>query len=694
MLVAVIILALYFWAYVADVKSINGSLLVDDAAAILAGASLIAAFISYLWAPKKYIFWAALIAYGLLCITTATLILSTGGTSSPFIALWMLISIFSGIFGAYGLAPLFVALLVYMGLQFTGGTLSREAIIAIVLGGELPLATSFLLWHTRASGEDGGDRAYRQLASELSQVAGKSEVVINAIADGVIALDNQGIVELINPAAQQIIGWGKQDALALNYKSVLKLVDKQGQELTTANDPVSQALSINKEVTTNDLSILTSSGKKLLVSVVVSPVGQLGSGVIVVFRDITKEKAEEREQAEFISTASHEMRTPVASIEGYLGLALNPATAQIDEKARDFILKAHASAEHLGRLFQDLLDVTRAEDGRLSSNPKVVDVVAFAHDIVQGLRPKAAEKGLQVIYKPQPDNDDHSGERRLNPVFYANVDNDHLREVIANLVENAIKYTPKGTVVIDINGDADHVTISITDSGIGIPTEDMSHLFQKFYRVDNSDTREIGGTGLGLYLCRRLTEAMNGRIWVESQYKQGSTFFVELPRMAHEEAMRLIESGSAAATEPNQVVEPAHTVVTPPQPPIVTAPAVLPPPPPPLPPVTVVPTIPLATAQPGEATYTSPQAANIAEQLQSMNTPSPQPAQSTPMQPPAVNSRETQRPTEEATSPPTIVAPRPYVTSPTVNTPIASIEQNPEQYLHSRSAGVSIPPRD
>ena len=87
----------------------------------------------------------------------------------------------------------------------------------------------------------------------------------------------------------------------------------------------------------------------------------------MIFRDITKEKAEEREQAEFISTASHEMRTPVASIEGYLGLALNPATANIDEKARDFITKAHESAQHLGRLFQDLLDISKAEDGRLKN---------------------------------------------------------------------------------------------------------------------------------------------------------------------------------------------------------------------------------------------------------------------------------------------------------------------------------------
>jgi PAS domain S-box-containing protein len=678
--VSLIILALYFWAYFANVKSISAALLVSDNAAILAGISIAVASISYLWAPHKYISWSSLAAYILLCITSATLILNTGGTTSPFIALWMIVSVFAGVFGAYGLIPLFVALIIYFVMQATAGILSKEAIIAIVLGGELPLAVSYLIWHTKSTTDDTGDKAYRQLASELSQVAGKSEVVINAIADGVVALDAQGIIQLINPAAQQIIGWGKQDALSLNYKSVFKLVDKKDQELTNAADPISQALTTNQEVTTKDLGLMTNSGKKLLVSIVVSPVAQLGSGVIVVFRDITKESAEEREQAEFISTASHEMRTPVAAIEGYLGLALNPATAQIDEKARDYITKAHESAEHLGRLFQDLLDVTRADDGRLSNNPKVVDVVAFAHDIVQGLRPKALEKGLSIIYKPQPDDtDDRSNERRLNPVFYVNLDNDHLREVIGNLVENAIKYTLKGTVVIDITGDNDHVTISITDSGIGIPKEDMAHLFQKFYRVDNTDTREIGGTGLGLYLCRRLTEAMNGRIWVESQYKQGSTFFVEFPRTAHEDAMRLIEESASAP----------KMIELPPAPPIIQLPQLAPP-----------------VAAPRLNIQSSIQPAPVVQSVTYRPEVANTPASATssvaqPPQAPTINQNPTatvqstpQQPQHVPQQPTPLNLPRHYATLQNLdNTPLSSIEQNPGQYIQNRNTQVTVPPR-
>lgn len=133
----------------------------------------------------------------------------------------------------------------------------------------------------------------------------------------------------------------------------------------------------------------------------------------------------------------------------------------------------------------------------------------------------------------------------LGPIFFVDVDNDHLREVVSNLVENAIKYTRKGNVTIDIAGDATHARLSVHDTGIGIPKEDQVHLFQKFYRVDNSDTRDIGGTGLGLYLCRRLVETMGGRLWLESIYGEGSTFFVEFPRLTHEEAQRKIETTPA-----------------------------------------------------------------------------------------------------------------------------------------------------
>ena len=530
---------------------VGDSLLVSVPAVILAGATAVVSLVSYIWTPKNLILPFALTAYLLLAATIAALIIGTGGLSSPFIALWMLIVVFAGVFGLWGLIPILAAIGTFAGFEYVANNLSTDSIVIIGFSGILPLIASFIVWHSKVGGpkEDSNpdSKAYRNLANELTEVASKSEVVINAIGDGVMAIDSQGIIQLINPAAQRIIGWGKQDALALNYKSVLQLVNGKNEPLDAAGDPIQQVLNTNQQIRTNDLTLITKSTKKLMISLVVSPVGDAGSGVIVVFRDITKEKAEEREQAEFISTASHEMRTPVASIEGYLGLAMNPTTATVDQRAHDYIMKAHESAQHLGRLFQDLLDVSKATDGRLSNIPKVVDVTKFVFDVVQGLQQKATDKGLRLSYVPMPEG----GSKTIAPVYNVNLDNDHIREIVNNLVENAIKYTPKGEVIVDVTGDDAHVTISIKDSGIGIPAEDMPHLFQKFYRVDNKDTREIGGTGLGLYLVRRLAETLGGRVWAESVYGSGSTFFVELPRVSSSEATQIVEqAGMQAAVAP------------------------------------------------------------------------------------------------------------------------------------------------
>ncbi len=300
------------------------------------------------------------------------------------------------------------------------------------------------------------------------------------------------------------------------------------------------------------------------------------------------------------------------------------------------------------------MDVSKADDKRLSNNPKIVNIVEFTEGIVQGLAPKATEKGLRILFKPHPEGD-KEGERRLSPVYYSNVDNDHLREILSNLVENAIKYTPKGEVVIDVTGDTDHVIISVADSGIGIPKEDQTHLFQKFYRVDNSDTREIGGTGLGLYLSRRLTETMGGRIWVESEYKKGSTFYLEIPRTSHEEATRLIES--AALQQETPIIN-VKSYITP--------------------------DASSAAATAGQTVNTIVEPTPVA----------PAPVQAMPAQPQPVAPTPQPMQQPQVAPAPTYAPPAVPVTPQPPNIPLTSIEQNPSQYLRGRADGVAVPPRN
>lgn len=661
----------------------------------MAGIVAVCAVVFHFWSPKKFIVPLSATVYGLVVITAGTLVIQSGGISSPFIALWMAVSVFAGLYGMYGLGIVFGLVNLYIIYGAVTGSIAREDLIIAAIAGELPMFISYMLWNGRESLEEARDHDVSTLNKTLEQESSKSDAVIEAIGDGVMVVGQTGEILLINPAAQQMTGWSSNDATHLHFESVLKLQDAKGSPLESALNPISRVLNVGQQVREKELGIITKSGKRIYAAFVVSPMGGSGDGAIAVFRDITKERDEENAQAEFISTASHEMRTPVASIEGYLGLALNPNTATIDEKARDFITKAHASAQHLGHLFQDLLDVSKADDGRLKENPSVIDVVDFMRDVVDSLRTKSEEKGLEITYKPDGSKTT-SGTTVISPVLYTHVDKEHLREVADNLVDNAIKYTLEGSVFVDVTATDEYVRISIQDSGVGIPAEDVPHLFQKFYRVDNSDTREIGGTGLGLYLCRKLIESMDGRIWVESEFKKGSTFYVEIPRIDRAKASEFMEREAHAAQTTAPEVATAPNLGT------VETSVEIPTPPPEAVPSTTTGTAPESTIV-SEPTTVVPQPVVTAA-------PDPMAIPSAPVAPPETLAPEIPTPhrfgavsytpgAQESVPPPsTNPAPTPQLSPQPVavsapaapqraNVPLTSLERDPSRYISRRPQG-------
>lgn len=382
----------------------------------------------------------------------------------------------------------------------------------------------------------------------------RAKIVIDNISDGITFIDANGIIHLFNPAAEQLLAWSEAETLQLNYKTIFRFVNSASQPISDAENPITRALSSNKPQTSDSFHLLTHSEQKVSVSIKVTPITAqdgnmtINDGVIVVFRDITRERAEQNAQTDFISTASHEMRTPVAIIEGYLGMILNPETATIDNRARMYAQKAHDSVKRLGRLFQDLLDVTKADDHRIDNNPCLLDAKLVAKQVVQDFAGKAAAKGLTLQFNDTDTGSSH-GERVLAPPAIICADLDQLNEILDNIIENAIKYTKQGGVKVSVDVDSNRVRFTVTDTGIGIPEEDVPHLFQKFYRVDNSQTREIGGTGLGLYLIKRLADNIGGTVGVKSVYGQGSTFWLELDNLTREQAIqkaREIQSRQAA----------------------------------------------------------------------------------------------------------------------------------------------------
>lgn len=378
----------------------------------------------------------------------------------------------------------------------------------------------------------------------------RPDFILSAIQDGVMMVGRDNLIHLLNPAASDILGWPPKDAMGLDFHNVLALVNEKGEPYPPETHPFSQAMATGRAIRDNHSFLVTRNGKRIPVSILVSPVissKERGvDSVVGVFRDISKEKQEEAQRSDFVSTASHEMRTPLAAIEGYLSLALNPKTAKLDDNARNYLQKAAESTKHLGSLFQDLLTSSKAEDGRLISYPAAVEMGEILQKAAEAGQFRAHEKGLTLQYVVSSDQD--KGGKVIRPLYYTYVDPNRIREVIQNLIDNAIKYTMEGGIVIRLTGDDSTIQMQIQDSGSGVPAEDIPHLFQKFYRVDNSATRTVSGTGLGLFICKKIVELYNGRIWVESDLGKGSTFFINLPRLTATQALEMQKRAASAAS--------------------------------------------------------------------------------------------------------------------------------------------------
>lgn len=414
---------------------------------------------------------------------------------------------------------------------------------ALLLGSTLAVIFGHMFWRTRYLRPQ--DQQLSKLSGLLRNKQEQSLTLMQSLTDGVIVTDTEGKITLINPAAAKLTGWDMADAGGVDARLVAKLTNEKGEALANENNPFANVLT-QKKPTSQTVHMVARAGDQHVVSLAVSPVmaDATMTGSVAVIRDVSRDYAAEQQRAEFISTASHEMRTPVAAIEGYLALALNEKVSTIDSRARGFLEKAHASTQHLGKLFQDLLTSAKAEDGRLSSHPVVVEMGSFMEQLVEDLRLSAQKKGLLaefVVGESQTIDATHasSGLKMVKPLYYAHADPDRLREVLTNLFDNAVKYTDQGKITLGLAGDENVVQMYVSDTGAGIPADDIPHLFQKFYRVDSSATRVVGGTGLGLFICRKIVELYHGRIWVQSQLGKGSTFYINLPRLTTQRAEQL-----------------------------------------------------------------------------------------------------------------------------------------------------------
>ena len=223
-----------------------------------------------------------------------------------------------------------------------------------------------------------------------------SELVIQSVHEGIVILAPNGNIRLSNPAAEAMIGRSAEELSGMYFDSVINLLDKTGNRISETRNPIKIAINTGDFSETRDLDLVAGDSNKVTpVSIIITPLKDANPGLIVTFRDIAKELEEEHERSDFISTASHEMRTPVASIEGYLGLAMNPQTATVDSRALSYLTKAHEASIHLGKLFQDLLDTSKLDDGRITPRFEPVEIVNLVKQYGDEMIPNITKKGLE-----------------------------------------------------------------------------------------------------------------------------------------------------------------------------------------------------------------------------------------------------------------------------------------------------------
>lgn len=399
-----------------------------------------------------------------------------------------------------------------------------------------------------------------QISHQLQQVLSSEKVqidtVVAPISDAVIGVDQQRNIIIFNSAAEKMTGIPKNEAVGLHISSLIKVFD-DGQEIPYQNfcpilednqpgvvfsrEKVRIIINGNliktgqpgEEVDNGDHYYLKESdfitngrlselGKELVVNLAIAKLkngSQIGLSCLLIVDDVNREKQFEEMQLDFVSMAAHELRTPLTAIKGYLSVLIQEGDKNLDDEQKQFLARINISTQQLISLVENLLSVTKIEKGVFSVNLTPLDWVSQIRQIVSEFLSRAREKNIELKFV-EPE------------ATLPQVQADKLRvvEVLSNLLSNAINYTPpNGKVTVLLEQRSNELITHVIDTGQGIAKEALPKLFKRFFRAAGKLEQTSKGTGLGLFIAKTIVEAHHGRIWVQSQLGQGSTFSFSLP---------------------------------------------------------------------------------------------------------------------------------------------------------------------
>lgn len=356
--------------------------------------------------------------------------------------------------------------------------------------------------------------------SIISAESNKLSAVLSSVIDGIIAVDLGKRVVLANKAAQYLTGYKEEEMQSRPVDELLHLFKDQEEISAKTYCQIDFTESPTVQVF-ESLTLVGKEGRRVKVSLTTSPIsGNLTAnlGCLLILHDLTHESELEQMKLDFVSMASHELKTPLTNIIGYLSVFLDENRPKLTREQSQLLDRSLASARELQTLVENILSVNKIEREQMSVALEPVDLNNVLDKAIEDLQNQAKLKNITLNLVKDP---------TLPKVL---ADRVRVDEVINNLVSNAINYTQAGGMVrVYMAASPNEVTVTVEDNGVGIPREAIPHLFNKFFRVSNTLQKGSKGTGLGLYISKSIVQKLNGKIWVESEVGKGSKFHFSLP---------------------------------------------------------------------------------------------------------------------------------------------------------------------
>jgi signal transduction histidine kinase len=341
------------------------------------------------------------------------------------------------------------------------------------------------------------------------------EELLYEVCEAIVGIDQNFKITIFNKMAEAMTGILAEQAIGKDVGTIIKLCDEKGRSMDIKNICFS-AVSLNIP------NLVFSGQQEYAINFKSSIIGTLDDPkeCIITLTDVTRERELDRLKEELFSVASHELKTPITIIKSYLWMLQNRKGGDLNEKQSDYVTKAVNATDRILALVNDILSISRLEQGRIELNPTQIDLTRMLKDIVTDFEHKAFDKGLKISF-----DDAHKK-------FSVYADAEQTHEILVNLVENAIKFTKQGEIRISAQQEDDNVKVKIIDTGVGIDKNDLPKLFHKFGRLHLSyqAVAENKGTGLGLYIVKLYVDGMHGQVGALSDgVGKGSTFWFTLP---------------------------------------------------------------------------------------------------------------------------------------------------------------------